>query len=724
MKRASIAFVKAFFLAFLFLSFAPNVDKAQVVNLTLPTITGSPGASVLAPVTVDNLTGKNITAWQIIIRYDPNVIVITGMDLAGTIMSGQSITMGTPDTVIGKIRAAWAGSSPLSGAGTLFNLRVRYKNVGTTAITVNETANPNFTLFNTTPPTVVNGSATTSSIPQYTVALSSNPSGSGTTSGGGTFQSGSSVTVSAVANAGYDFVNWTEGSTVVSTSASYTFTLSASRSLVANFTVSRYTVTANVNPAGAGTVTGAGTYNYNTHIILTAAANTGYTFKNWTDNGTIVSTNNIYEFNLQANKTIVANFDPVQYTISATANPSGGGTITGSGTYNYGQSATLAATAASGYTFVNWTEGGNVVTGAGSTYTFTVNSSRTLVANFSNQYTVTTAVNPLTGGVVTGAGTYNPGSTVTLTAVAASGYVFSFWTEGGVVVPGAGSTYTFLINSNRNLVANFSYATYLISLNSNPSGGGTTSGSGIFSYNQSVTVTATSNTGYNFVNWTESGTEVSKDANFTFIISGNRTLTANFALIPALSVSPDYVQVDFSAGTNKFTVANTTEGTMNWTAAVSSSSNWITITSGASGTNSGTINFSYQANSGAARVGTITVTAVGAIASPKTVEVRQSVYVSVEDEKGVIPTKYELFQNYPNPFNPSTKIQFNIPDEDRVVLKIFNLMGQEVATLVNKPLAAGSYTFDFDASKLNSGIYFYKLSTSKYNFVKKMLLIK
>ncbi len=89
-----------------------------------------------------------------------------------------------------------------------------------------------------------------------------------------------------------------------------------------------------------------------------------------------------------------------------------------------------------------------------------------------------------------------------------------------------------------------------------------------------------------------------------------------------------------------------------------------------------------------------------------------------------IPSEYQLSQNYPNPFNPTTKISFSIPKATNVELSVFNILGQKVATLVNKELAAGSYKYDFDASNLTSGIYFYKLQAKDYSQVRKMMLLK
>ncbi|MCX6751161.1 MAG: T9SS type A sorting domain-containing protein [Candidatus Nomurabacteria bacterium] len=89
-----------------------------------------------------------------------------------------------------------------------------------------------------------------------------------------------------------------------------------------------------------------------------------------------------------------------------------------------------------------------------------------------------------------------------------------------------------------------------------------------------------------------------------------------------------------------------------------------------------------------------------------------------------IPTGFVLSQNYPNPFNPTTKIEFALPRESNVILKVYNLLGQEVETLVNKVMPAGNHIVDFNASNLPSGVYMYKLQTSSFSVSKKMLLTK
>ena len=89
-----------------------------------------------------------------------------------------------------------------------------------------------------------------------------------------------------------------------------------------------------------------------------------------------------------------------------------------------------------------------------------------------------------------------------------------------------------------------------------------------------------------------------------------------------------------------------------------------------------------------------------------------------------IPQKYELKQNYPNPFNPQTKIQFSITEQETVKLAVYNSAGKEVSVLVNNILQAGSYEYNFDASGLSTGAYFYRLTAGDFTETKKMMLIK
>ena len=362
----------------------------------------------------------------------------------------------------------------------------------------------------------------------YEITATTNPLGAGNITGAGIFTLGASCTLTVTANPGYTFTNWTKNGQVVSTSASYTFTVTESAAYVANFSANSYSITATVNPSGAGNITGAGTFTYGSSVTLTATANPGYTFTNWTKNGQVVSTNATLTFTVTESSSYVANFQINSYEVTVMANPTAGGTVTGTGTYNHGASVTLTATANEGYTFVNWTKDGEVVSTELS-FSYEVTETASYVANFQiNSYEITATASPSIGGMVTGSGTYNYGTSVTLTATAAAGYTFVNWTKDGSVVSNS-PNYTVTVIEDAAYVANFEIASYEITVTANPNTGGTVTGGGTFSYLETCTLTATPAENYIFVNWSKNGVVVSTDAIYSFAVVGSGNYVATFA---------------------------------------------------------------------------------------------------------------------------------------------------------------------------------------------------
>ena len=288
-----------------------------------------------------------------------------------------------------------------------------------------------------------------------------------------------------------------------------------------------YVIDVSASPSAGGTVGGSGTYQSGSTCTLTASPNTGYSFVRWTKNGSQVSTNTSYSFTVTESASYVAVFSQNSYSISASANPSAGGTVSGGGSYNYGSSCTLTATPATGYSFVRWTKNGSQVS-TSTSYSFTVTESASYVAVFSqNSYTISASANPTAGGTVSGGGTYNYGSSCTLTATPATGYSFVRWTKNGSQVS-TNASYSFTVTESASYVAVFSQNSYTISASANPTAGGTVSGGGTYQQGQSCTLIATANAGYVFTNWTENGTVVSTNATYSFTVTGNRTLVSNF----------------------------------------------------------------------------------------------------------------------------------------------------------------------------------------------------
>ena len=286
--------------------------------------------------------------------------------------------------------------------------------------------------------------------------------------------------------------------------------------------------------SGGGSVSGTSWYGCGSGVTICATPDSCHTFSNWTESGYLVTTSACYSLTADASHCFRANFTPFTYSVSTGSSPPSGGTTSGGGTLNCGSSFTVCAFPASCYAFVNWTDNGNVV-GTSACSTFGVNTNRTLVANFAltnATYTISTSSSPPDGGTTSGGGTsLNCWSNVTVSVCAspASCYSFVNWTENSNVVSSL-ACYTFTASAGRSLVANFMPAAsnVIINTSSSPPDGGTTSGSGTVNCLSNVTVCATPNSYYTFVNWTENGNTVSSSSCYTFTVNAGRSLVANF----------------------------------------------------------------------------------------------------------------------------------------------------------------------------------------------------
>jgi len=243
------------------------------------------------------------------------------------------------------------------------------------------------------------------------------------------------------------------------------------------------TYTLTVNVVGNGTVTknpNKTAYNAGEQVTLTAIPGSGATFVGWS--GSATGTTNPLTITMDGNKTITATFSGgggggTTYTLTVTVSPTGGGTVTknpNKTSYTSGERVTLTATPASGYAFVNWTEGTNVL-GTDATLSITMTSNRTITANFqqvqAGQYTVTVLINPAGAGSVTknpNQTSYTAGTQVTLTATANTGYTFSSWSGDAT---GTTPTTTITVTKNMTVTANFTSTG-----GGGGTGGGTTTG--------------------------------------------------------------------------------------------------------------------------------------------------------------------------------------------------------------------------------------------------------
>ena len=303
---------------------------------------------------------------------------------------------------------------------------------------------------------------------EYTLTLMANPAAGGTVTGGGDYLPGTEVVISATPNTGWEFVNWTdpEGN-FISDEVTHVYTMPEEDvTLWANFDEIDYEVVVNINPAGAGSVTGEGLYNYDERVTLVATANEGFEFENWTDaDGNVLSGDATYIFDMPAEDvTLTANFAPLQFTLTLIANPEEGGSVTGAGVYDFGEEAEVNAIPNEGWAFINWTdEDGNLVSDQPANV-IEITADLTLIANFEMiDYTLTLIASPEEGGTVTGAGVYNAGDEVDVDAIPNEGWHFVNWTdEDGNVVSDQPANTIVMPAADVTLIANFELTTYTL----------------------------------------------------------------------------------------------------------------------------------------------------------------------------------------------------------------------------------------------------------------------
>jgi uncharacterized repeat protein (TIGR02543 family) len=285
------------------------------------------------------------------------------------------------------------------------------------------------------------------------------------------------------------------------------------------------------SPTLGGTTDGAGNFAQGSVATVSATPNAGYAFINWTENGTAVSTSANYQFTIAGNRILVANFVLVpigKFAVVLSSNPPKGGTTDGSGAYTAGSMVVVTAEPNTGYSFTNWTDNG-VIVSTSSNYQFILTANRKLVANFTalanSQFAVILSSNPKTGGSTSGSGAYSAGTSVTVNAIPSAGYSFVNWTNKGVIAS-TSAAYTFPLNANTTLVANFAINQYTITVvavngtvTKNPSQAAYSSGA-------TVQLTAVPNAGYTFVSW--SGDAISTMNPLTIVVNSNKNITANF----------------------------------------------------------------------------------------------------------------------------------------------------------------------------------------------------
>ena len=223
-------------------------------------------------------------------------------------------------------------------------------------------------------------------VEHFTVSLVT--SGNGSATGGGRFEAGQIVTLRATPDAEAEFVAWKANNAsgeTLSTNPTYSFEASANVTICAVFRggpTPSYNITVSANPVAGGSVSGGGMIEEGQNCTVAALANASYSFMGWYENNQLVSNQASYTFAVIGGRNLVARFAQVPTdTITVSANPAAGGTVSGGGSYGRGSQATVRAIMNEGYEFVGWFENGSKVSSSAD-YTFTVQGARTLEARF------------------------------------------------------------------------------------------------------------------------------------------------------------------------------------------------------------------------------------------------------------------------------------------------------------------------------------------------------
>ena len=370
-----------------------------------------------------------------------------------------------------------------------------------------------------------------------TVTTAASPANGGSVAGGGQYLVGTNITLAAIASNNWLFTRWNDNDT----NATRTITVPTTNlTYTANFSPTA-TITVNANTNAGGSVTGGGLSFVGNNAVLTATASNNWRFIRWSDG----STNNPRAVAVTASgASYTAVFAPTVL-ITAQATPANGGGVTGSGTYVVGSNAVLAATSASQWRFISWTDGVTnnprtvVVPSVSATYT----------ANFGPLATVSVSANPISGGSVSGGGQYVVNSNATVTATASNNWLFMNW-NGSVT----NNPWTFVVVSNGcACTANFVHAS-VVSVLANPASGGSASGGGTALSGGNMTLIANAAPGWLFTTWNDGNTNTSRSI---LVPVANITYTANF--VRGIGAAVDATNLTWSTGGNaNWTVQSTT----------------------------------------------------------------------------------------------------------------------------------------------------------------------
>lgn len=423
----------------------------------------------------------------------------------------------------------------------------------------------------------------------YNITATANPTNGGNLTGAGSYAEGSTCTLTATPATGYDFSKWTKNGVQVGTNASYSFTVSADAAYVAHFTKKNFTITATADPSTGGSVSGGGIYSYGATCTLAAVPAAGFHFVNWTKDGSGVSTEATYSFVVTEGGAYVAHFSDSQVVdITIGSGSSNNSYLPTYSYYNYslseqiytaaeiGQAGTINAIAFKVSNEKSVTRSIDLYMKHTDGTVFTSNTGWESLAPSYKVYSgsVTFSASGWTTIVLDTPFAYNGTSNLlvcmddnTGTYVSSSNspkfYVYStganralrIYSDGTNYNPASPSGYSgTYVTSNNQIVLSMNLAgvvpvnSYTITATASPSDGGSVTGAGTYDEGSLVTLTATASNGYDFTNWTKNGVQVSTNPTYSFTAAVDAAYVANFTA-QAITVTHSVTVAEVPNGT-------------------------------------------------------------------------------------------------------------------------------------------------------------------------------
>ena len=476
--------------------------------------------------------------------------------------------------------------------------------------------------------------------------------------------------------------------------------------------VTTYTLTTNVSGTGgaSGTIFPAsGTFPAGTVVKLTASANAGSSFANWTGDAT--GTDTVVSITMDGNKTVAANFIPAAVYNKLTVSVVGNGTVTlnpAGGSYVAGAEVTLKAIPALGSTFTGWS---GDVSSADTTAKVVMNTNKAVTATF-------------VGGGIKKKIAYVTDNTE------------ATYVNDTKILPALKSDPNLAITEVSSATAGADYTPYDLVLFSEVPNSADAGDAGMKGINKPFVMMKVHEykTATGAWNWTTSTTAYGQNATATNIVVADKThpifknvTWVNTNEVQVLSAVSSSKGITFM---NPASFTSVTGGTVVSLASVKDQPTQVSILQIPAGTTvSGTLvpqNF-IQIGLNSTSYANVTADGVSIVKNAIYYLLGLDIVSAVQTEgnkSSGLKTGFVLDQNYPNPFNPSTTISFSLASRSFVSLKIFNALGTEVSSLVSEELPAGSYAQKWNAEGFQSGVYFYRLQVGTSPITKKLILLK